>query len=67
MAGNRTKVNPALVRRWNTARVFHALREAGIASHGELVGRTGLDPATVTAVLQVLRADGWVRVAARGG
>ena len=63
MAGNRTKVNPALVRRWNTARVFHALREVGVASHGELVAMTGLDPATVTAVLHQLRADGWVRVA----
>ncbi len=65
MAGNRTKVNPALVRRWNTARMFHALREVGVASHGELVAMTGLDPATVTAVLHQLRADGWVRVADR--
>lgn len=65
MAANRTKVNPALVRRWNTARVFHALREVGVASHGELVAITGLDPATVTAVLHRLRSDGWVRVADR--
>ncbi len=64
VVANRTKVNPALVRRWNVARVFHALREAGVASHGELVATTGLDPATVTAVLHQLRADGWVRVAA---
>jgi predicted NBD/HSP70 family sugar kinase len=65
MPGNRTKVNPALVRRWNVARVFHALRDADVASHGELVAATGLDPATVTAVLRQLRADGWVRVADR--
>jgi predicted NBD/HSP70 family sugar kinase len=58
-----SKINPALVRRWNTARVFHALREAGVASHGELAEATGLDPATVTAVLRNLRAAGWVRVA----
>jgi predicted NBD/HSP70 family sugar kinase len=51
------------VRRWNTARVFHALREVGVASHGELVAQTGLDPATVTAVLHRLRAERWVRVA----
>lgn len=63
MAGNPTNVNPALVRRWNTARVFHALRYAEVASHGELVAATGLDPATVSAVLRQLRADGWVRVA----
>lgn len=63
MARPGSKINPALVRRWNTARVFHALREAGVASHGELAEATGLDPATVTAVLRNLRADGWVRVA----
>ena len=62
MADRRTKVNPALVRRWNTARVFHALRDLGVASHGQIVSTTGLDPATVTAVLQRLRDGGWARV-----
>lgn len=57
------KVNPALVRRWNTARVFHALRVAGVASHGELVDATSLDAATVSAVLHQLRRDGWVEPA----
>jgi predicted NBD/HSP70 family sugar kinase len=56
------KVNPAMVRRWNVMRVFHALRDVGMASHGELVGATGLDPATVTAVLRQLRERGWVYV-----
>ncbi len=54
------KVNPAMVRRWNVMRVFHALRHVGTASHGDLVVATGLDPATVTAVLRQLRDRGWV-------
>ncbi len=58
------KVNPAMVRRWNVMRVFHALRHAGTASHGDLVEGTGLDPATVTAVLRQLRERGWVHAVA---
>lgn len=63
MAPSAAKVNPALVRRWNAARVFHALRAAVVASHGELATATGLDAATVTAVLRQLRDQGWIRVA----
>lgn len=54
------RLNPALVRRLNVARVFHALRLAGGATQAELVARTGLDPATVSAVVRQLRADGWL-------
>jgi predicted NBD/HSP70 family sugar kinase len=55
------RLNPALIRRLNVARVFHALRLAGGATQGELVESTGLDPATVSAVVRRLRDDGWVR------
>ncbi len=54
------RLNPALVRRLNVAKVFHALRLAGRATQAELVARTGLDPATVSAVVRQLRADGWL-------
>jgi len=54
------RLNPALVRRLNVAKVFHALRLAGGATQTELVARTGLDPATVSAVVRQLRADGWL-------
>ena len=58
------RLNPALIRRLNVARVFHALRLAGGATQGELVDATGLDPATVSAVVRRLRDDGWVRAVA---
>jgi predicted NBD/HSP70 family sugar kinase len=58
------RLNPALIRRLNVARVFHALRLAGGATQGELVDATGLDPATVSAVVRHLREEGWVRAVA---
>jgi len=61
---SRPRLNPALVRRLNLARVFHALRLAGAASQGELALATGLDPATVSAVVRQLRHDGWLRATA---
>jgi predicted NBD/HSP70 family sugar kinase len=57
----RQRLNPALVRRLNVARVFHALRLAGEASQGELVEATGLDAATVSAVVRQLRQQGWLQ------
>jgi predicted NBD/HSP70 family sugar kinase len=57
----RPRLNPALVRRLNVARVFHALRLAGESSQSDLVEATGLDPATVSAVVRQLRHDGWLR------
>jgi predicted NBD/HSP70 family sugar kinase len=63
MEPRRQRLNPALVRRLNVARVFHALRLAGEASQSELVDATGLDPATVSAVVRQLRQDRWLRLA----
>ncbi len=60
MAPTRARLNPALIRRLNVARVFHALRLAGAASQSDLVRATGLDPATVSAVARELREDGWI-------
>lgn len=60
MSRHRTRLNPALVRRLNVAKVFHALRLAGRATQAELASRTGLDPATVSAVVRQLRLEGWL-------
>lgn len=54
------RLNPALIRRLNVARVFHALRLAGAASQRDLAHVTGLDQATVSAVVRHLRDDGWL-------
>lgn len=61
MSRQNARLNPALVRRLNVAKVFHALRLAGSATQTDLVSGTGLDPATVSAVVRQLRDDGWVR------
>jgi predicted NBD/HSP70 family sugar kinase len=63
VAPRRDRLNPALIRRLNVARVFHALRLAGPASQSDLVRITGLDPATVSAVARELRRDGWLATA----
>ncbi len=60
MLGSMQRLNPALIRRLNVARVFHALRVGGPASQTELVRSTGLDPATVSAVARHLRDEGLV-------
>ncbi|HEX7001569.1 MAG TPA: ROK family transcriptional regulator [Trueperaceae bacterium] len=60
MNRHRGRLNPALVRRLNVAKVFHALRLAGGATQAELAAGTGLDPATVSAVVRQLRAEGLV-------
>ena len=64
MAVMRQRLNPALIRRLNVARVFHALRLAGAASQSELARLTGLDQATVSAVVRRLRDDGWLTTTA---
>lgn len=56
----RQRLNPALIRRLNVARVFHALRLSGGMSQSELAELTGLDPATISAVVRQLRVDGWL-------
>lgn len=55
------RLNAALIRRLNLARLFHALRLHGPITQRDLAQRTGLDQATVSAVVRQLRADGWVR------
>lgn len=60
MSSHHARLNPALVRHLNVAKVFHALRLAGTATQAELVTSTGLDPATVSAVVRQLRVEGWL-------
>ncbi len=52
------RVNPALIRQVNTARVFHAVRREPGASQRRVAERTGLDKATVSTVVAALVADG---------
>ncbi len=54
------RVNSALIRRINTARVFHALREQPDLSQRSLMELTQLDAATVSTILAHLEADGLV-------
>jgi len=58
------RLNSAAIRRLNTARIFHALREHPRSSQRSLVGLTGLDAATVSAIVARLEADGIVARAA---
>jgi predicted NBD/HSP70 family sugar kinase len=53
-------LNTTLIRQLNTARVFHALREHPEISQRELAQRTGLDKATVSAVVNQLASQGLV-------
>lgn len=55
------RVNPALIRQLNTARVFHAVRLHPGASQRRLAVITGLDKATISAVVGGLVDDGLVR------
>jgi predicted NBD/HSP70 family sugar kinase len=54
------RVNSALIRRINTARVFHALREHPGVGQRPLTQLTQLDGATVSTILQQLEAEGLV-------
>lgn len=53
-------MNTALIRQVNLARVFHALREHPDSSQRELAAVTGLDKATVSAVVAQLEAQGLI-------
>lgn len=53
-------MNTALIRQVNLARVFHALREQPDSSQRELAAVTGLDKATVSAVVAQLEAQGLI-------
>ncbi len=54
------RLNSAAIRRLNTARIFHALREQPSSSQRGLAGLTGLDAATVSAIVARLESDGIV-------
>lgn len=60
-------MNTALIRQVNLAKVFHALREHPNSSQRELVAATGLDKATVSAVVAQLEADGLIVRSTRRG
>lgn len=59
--GARRRLNAALIRRLNLARVFHTLRLQGPITQRALVEHTGLDQATVSAVVRQLLDDGFLR------
>jgi predicted NBD/HSP70 family sugar kinase len=54
------RVNSTAIRRLNVARVFHALREHPGCSQRDLAGYTGLDKATISAVVAQLAEQGIV-------
>lgn len=53
-------MNSSAIRRINLLRVFHALRESPGSSQRELVRLTGLDKATVSAVVSQLQQEGLI-------
>jgi hypothetical protein len=55
------RLNPALIRRLNVARVFHALRLAGPASQSDLVRAPASTPPPSRRWRGELRDDGWIR------
>jgi predicted NBD/HSP70 family sugar kinase len=58
---SKNRVNSALIRRINTARLFHGIRGTPQISQQRLVAETGLDPATVSIIVGNLEAAGVVR------
>ncbi|MDB5402126.1 MAG: Transcriptional regulator, family, partial [Rhodopila sp.] len=56
-----SRINSSLIRRINTARVFHALREHPGSSQRSLGVLTGLDASTVSSVIAGLEAERVVR------
>ena len=64
-----TRVNSAAIRRLNTARVFHALREHPNSSQRALGQITGLDAATVSSIVARLEVEGILQrsIARRSG
>lgn len=55
------RVNSALIRKINTARLFHALRENPDISQRRLAALTGIDAATVSIIATQLEAGGIVQ------
>lgn len=58
-------MNAALIRQLNTARIFHALREHPGSSQRELADLTGIDKATISAVITQLDAQSLIDRAPR--
>jgi predicted NBD/HSP70 family sugar kinase len=58
---SKNRVNSALIRRLNIARLFHGIRQAPHISQARLGAETGIDPATVSIILGNLEAAGVVR------
>ncbi len=58
---SKNRVNSALIRRINIARLFHGIRQAPQISQQRLVAETGIDPATVSIIVSNLEAAGVVR------
>lgn len=57
----RARVNSSLVRRINTARLFHMIRQNPGISQQKLSRLSGIDPATISIIINNLEADGVVR------
>jgi predicted NBD/HSP70 family sugar kinase len=58
---SKNRVNSALIRRINIARLFHAIRQSPQISQQRLSAETGIDPATVSIIIGNLEAAGVVR------
>ena len=58
MSSRKPRLNTALIRQLNVSRVFHALRRKPRSSQRELASFTGLDRATISAVVAELESNG---------
>ncbi|HEX7002800.1 MAG TPA: ROK family transcriptional regulator [Trueperaceae bacterium] len=65
MSARKPRLNSALIRQLNVSRVFHALRLAPRSSQRDLVALTGLDRATVSAVVSELESNGVIERSVR--
>lgn len=55
------RVNSALIRRINTGRLFHIIRQNAGISQQQLSHVSGIDPATISIIINNLEAAGIVR------
>jgi predicted NBD/HSP70 family sugar kinase len=58
---SKPRVNSALIRRINTARLFHIIRQTPRISQQKLSAASGIDPATVSIIVNNLEAAGIVQ------
>lgn len=61
---SKLRVNSALIRRINTARLFHIIRQTPRISQQKLSAASGIDPATVSIIVNNLESAGIVQRAA---